>query len=909
MKGATIDLSDSPTFGTLQSLGFAGNFEFAIVEATAPSRIRLRNRIVRNYQISDKVQLVRISSHSGDVQVTGTVTGQPWNGVTGGIIVIEAAGNISLSANIDATGIGFRADGRFAKNAGTPDQTGYKYPYDSDSAGGWKGESIAEFVRTAESGRGPQYAGGGGGNNQNAGGGGGGNGGRGGLGGDQTDFNITRLPLGGLGGIPIDYTLANQRLFLGSNGGWGHENDGRGTNGGAGGGLIIIKATSIQSAGGSIIAKGVKPDTSGNDGSGGGGAGGTVLVTVANAPGGVTIDVTGGEGGNTDAGLKVGFDQFCYGPGGGGGGGFVKYPASVSNVNVIAKGGKAGIVTNPNTPCYQTSYGAADGLDGATNNDVTIPEGTAPFAEPVLDQHDIIICEGDSARPRVTGPAIVVDWTPRINISNPASLSPELYPTTSGTYVVSMQDARGCTFIDSVRITVNPRPKPLVDGPDTVCSFTTHGYTVTNIQSSSIKKWIVRGGQIIGNDNLDTVTIRWDETLDASIAFESSEDGSCVGIDSMKVMVYPTRKVILLGVRDMCSGDSVEVIAEPGYDAYLWSTGDTLDRIMIGDSGTYFVQVFGGGPCITRFDTFHVSIRNPQQPQITASRDTITSPCQQVQLDAGAGYLLYQWSTGDTSRAIATLDSGRFIVTVTDSIGCVASDTIDILRQDNGASRFTIKLDTLEAYAGDLVYYPVRVVSSENQLLECVGDYRVVVHFNRSLLVPQQPFLWDELQTRLRYVAFGTDFGPNISATELPGISFIATLGDTSETPIVIDSFYWDNKVVDYVSYDGLFRLLGICEEGDTRYVYTQGIQYLTTPTPNPASTSMKFGYSTIEPGLHEVILVDVMGRVMREIYRGSTEPTKRDVTLDVSDLPAGQYFLVMRTPSTVFKRAVHISR
>ena len=201
------------------------------------------------------------------------------------------------------------------------------------------------------------------------------------------------------------------------------------------------------------------------------------------------------------------------------------------------------------------------------------------------------------------------------------------------------------------------------------------------------------------------------------------------------------------------------------------------------------------------------------------------------------------------------------------------------------------------------------MISSENQLLECVGAYRVVVHFNRSLLVPQQPYLWDELQTRLRYVAFGTDFGPNISATELPGISFIATLGDTSETPIVIDSFYWDNKVVDYISYDGLFKLLGICEEGDTRYVYTQGIQYLTTPTPNPASTSIKFGYSTIEPGFHEVLLVDVMGRVMRQIHRGPTEPTKRDVTLDVSDLPGGQYFLVMRTPSTVFKRAVHISR
>jgi hypothetical protein len=149
-----------------------------------------------------------------------------------------------------------------------------------------------------------------------------------------------------------------------------------------------------------------------------------------------------------------------------------------------------------------------------------------------------------------------------------------------------------------------------------------------------------------------------------------------------------------------------------------------------------------------------------------------------------------------------------------DSIGCVSRDTIEILRRDNGKARFTLKLDTLEAYAGQEVYYPLKVLSSENELLECSGEYRVVVHFNRSLLVPKQPYLWSTMTDRLRWVSFGFEFGPNIDATELPGIYFTAVLGDTTETPIVIDSFFWDNQVVDYLSYDGLFRLLGICTAG-----------------------------------------------------------------------------------------------
>jgi hypothetical protein len=335
---------------------------------------------------------------------------------------------------------------------------------------------------------------------------------------------------------------------------------------------------------------------------------------------------------------------------------------------------------------------------------------------------------------------------------------------------------------------------------------------------------------IFGDSTTDSVTIGWFDVPTGTVIFESAEDASgCSGFDSIVVVIFPTRKVALTGIRDMCEGDTIEVVAESGYTGYRWSTGDTTDRIEIGDSGTYFVEVLGGGPCITHFDTFHVAIRIPTKPQILASRDTITSPCQTVQLDAGSGYMTYLWSTGDTSQVIATLDSGMFIVTVLDSIGCLARDTIDILRSDNGKARFTIKLDTLSAFAGEEVHYPVRILSSENELLECTGDYRVAVHFNNSLLVPKQPYLWDRMDTRLRYVGFGSHFtGPNLNAGELPGITFTATLGDTSETPIVIDSFLWDNARVDHVSYDGLFLLLGICEDGDPRYA----VYHCSAPKP-----------------------------------------------------------------------------
>ncbi len=47
-----------------------------------------------------------------------------------------------------------------------------------------------------------------------------------------------------------------------------------------------------------------------------------------------------------------------------------------------------------------------------------------------------------------------------------------------------------------------------------------------------------------------------------------------------------------------CTGDSVLLNAGTGYTSYLWSTGDTTQTIYVNTSGSYAVQVAGGG-CIS----------------------------------------------------------------------------------------------------------------------------------------------------------------------------------------------------------------------------------------------------------------------------------------------------------------------
>lgn len=97
-------------------------------------------------------------------------------------------------------------------------------------------------------------------------------------------------------------------------------------------------------------------------------------------------------------------------------------------------------------------------------------------------------------------------------------------------------------------------------------------------------------------------------------------------------------------------------------------------------------------------------------PTINIGPDTITfNSGQSVNLDAGAGFSQYQWSTNETSQSITVVSTSIVYVTVTDANNCTASDTVfvselvgidDLISNTDiqifpnpSAGKFEIKLD------------------------------------------------------------------------------------------------------------------------------------------------------------------------------------------------------------------------
>nr|MDQ3392783.1 Ig-like domain-containing protein [Bacteroidota bacterium] len=330
MKGADIDRTNTSSYGEIIDLKEAGNYEIAVISSkngTGSSFSITVYDLVREYDPNSFVQIVSIPQYI-NATVIADITASPWNpnNGTGGVLIIEVSQTLTLQANINVSGMGFRS-GNFNTVSYDSDSDLVTFVNTGNNINGQKGEGIAHYGLEGDHGMGALANGGGGGNSHNAGGGGGGNYSSGGVGGDS---HFEPYGGGGNGGKKLSYNASINKIFMGGGGGGGQQNENLASRGGDGGGIVFIRANTLNTncdATRIISANGNNaPNTPGNDGGGGGGAGGAVVleVTTFDLNCNISIAVNGGNGGNVSW-----YDK--HAGGGGGGAGAILLPGSSEN--------------------------------------------------------------------------------------------------------------------------------------------------------------------------------------------------------------------------------------------------------------------------------------------------------------------------------------------------------------------------------------------------------------------------------------------------------------------------------------------------------------------------------------------------------------------------------------------------
>jgi gliding motility-associated-like protein len=134
----------------------------------------------------------------------------------------------------------------------------------------------------------------------------------------------------------------------------------------------------------------------------------------------------------------------------------------------------------------------------------------------------------------------------------------------------------------------------------------------------------------------------------------------------------------------LCENNNVQVDAGSGYDAYLWSTGETNESIIIQNPGNYSVTVsenFGTLTCSTT-KNFTVVLSNPATisglipTDWTSTNNTIT-----VNI-TGLGDYEYSLNNIDyqDSNIFTNLENGEYTVYVRDKNGCgISNDEVYLL--------------------------------------------------------------------------------------------------------------------------------------------------------------------------------------------------------------------------------------
>lgn len=398
--GDGID-NNSQAAGNLQNANFrAGLYEYGVVASVSGTTITLRNPLINSYISADattsqgqqRFQVIRVPRYAS-LSLAGNLTGPRWNGRTGGVVVLDVNGTLSLNGyTIDMAGKGFRggagqqltgatgvldSDYRSSSSVSTNANKGEgtagtpRYLNDPDQFAAYRaGTATTPFLDTQASGllpaslsdgypngdraRGaPGNAGGGGSdgspnvNSQNTGGGGGGNAGRGGQGGNAWDSNE---PYGGYGGA--DFTQATpSRIIMGGGGGAGTTNNGtvqRATGTGSTATNPVVPANAGIPGPGTTNAAGVNISGFASSGAAGGGI---VLVRAGNFTGSGTINVNGAD-------MEYVAQNDASGGGGAGGSVVVLVNASNGNANssiltgltVLANGGRGGANTGGGSP-------------------------------------------------------------------------------------------------------------------------------------------------------------------------------------------------------------------------------------------------------------------------------------------------------------------------------------------------------------------------------------------------------------------------------------------------------------------------------------------------------------------------------------------------------------------------------
>ncbi|MGK0388663.1 MAG: gliding motility-associated-like protein, partial [Maribacter sp.] len=249
-----------------------------------------------------------------------------------------------------------------------------------------------------------------------------------------------------------------------------------------------------------------------------------------------------------------------------------------------------------------------------------------------------------------------------------------------GWHYVTVMDSNGCNAIDSAEVTV-PNPINLViDGNNVSCFGGNNGDA--NVVASGgaggfSYAWSPGGGT---TDAIATITA-------TTYTVIVTDANGCTASASIDITEPDALILAMSSTLVACFGESTGTVTTTvgggeGAYSYLWATGETTDILSNVSAGIYTVTVTDDNAC-----TIEASQVVTENPLLELTTVTTNANCNDsadgtatVTAIGGTGTYDYLWNNinADITDTATDLDAGTYIVTVTDSDGCITTASVDI---------------------------------------------------------------------------------------------------------------------------------------------------------------------------------------------------------------------------------------
>lgn len=544
---------------------------------------------------------------------------------------------------------------------------------------------------------------------------------------------------------------------------------------------------------------------------------------------------------------------------------------------------------------------------GGTSAPITLREATPPTPT-IVAGGSLSLCMGDSVTLDAGAGYASYLWSD-------GSIDRVLVVHDAGRFSVEVVDTNGCRGLSApVDVIVNPKPRPDIAGPVEVCRNSISTYSTTR-HSGSAYSWRVSGGTIQSGQGTDQIVVQWGAAGGGTVDVEESSSAGCIGNSAQLTVTVGTQlrpTVTPSGSIGFCPGDSVILDAGGGYATYAWSTGDTTRTLVVRVPGQFFVAVTDGAGCSGRSSDVTVNAWPTPIPVIRALGPTTFVQGDSVVLEVDLPYAAYRWSNGRTTRRITVKTNGTYAIEVTDSNGCSGTSVghilITVITPTNDTADVRLSIARVIASPGDVVTVPIRM--SETKLATSgVTRVRGNVTFNSSLLYPRGATSAGSIRGGERIVPIDVQLTSPTTGSDLVQLEFTALLGNDDRTVIGIEDVEFIGGVVRLQVDSGEFRLDGLCRDGGTRLVNTDGAFGIKAIRPNPASDVMEVEYEVVEDGPARIHLTDLLGKTTIPVMVADLRHGRYLVTVPVRSISTGTYALTLSSGHSRVTQFVQVSR